>query len=866
MNTRKNHHSTRQRGFVLIEALIALVLISIGLVAVAKLQVLSMSGSGEAKARSEAMALSQKKLEELRNFVIRTQYTTDPMMTDSADLTGTNATFHIAWTIASLGNPEQKLIQMATTWTDRNGGQTLNLDSLIAWDDPGSQGKLQSPPNTNLISPTGDAKRGTGQTVDPSGMTHNGDGSYTDSQTHITYLLDANNHVLLYLKPKGAVEQFFTTISGRIYFDQGETVPPSANVRVRLSSEGECVYDSSTSTVNDNGVVAGGSNGFKFFNYTCYVGPGWYGNVGVIVDDSVSGPAGDPTICVGDPTYNGGNSDNTLVSPNSTPSGTRTYRGFRGSPGAYMSTGMGSSTHYGTTAGLSGSTAYSGQIAGLPVPSGYHPFYSTINNNDANNYFDQNFLVTHINGQLTDQKCATKMSGGAFTRNAGKYFCIDPDDEATPSHLCPAIWPNLENQVGSGNGVILTVVPAGTGTGTVTSAPSGINCGSVCLASFTSGASVTLSASPIGGSTFAGWSGGGCSGTGSCVVTMSAATSVTATFTAAVTNYTLTVAASGSGAVNSTPSGISNCSATSGTCSAPYASGTQVTLSAAPGNGWSFTGWSGGGCTGTGTCTVTLVADTSVTATFAAAPAYSVTVTLGGAGTGLVTSSIGGISCNPACTSTALALNDSVTLTATPSGGSSFSGWSGSGCSGTGTCTVSVAGPMSVTATFAPPVTMYALTVSKAGAGSGTVTGSPGAISCGGNCSASYASGTTVTLTAAATSGGFTGWTGACSGTSTTCTVTMDAAKSVIATFGSCNTPIAGSAFDKNGTVTVSPSAAGSCAMQGGNSAGYNCTITAASGTGLTLTNARTTGQTYSYTRQTVANCSSQAINFPTGP
>jgi len=46
--------------------------------------------------------------------VIRTQYTTDPMMTDSADLTGTNATFHIAWTIASLGNPEQKLIQMGS--------------------------------------------------------------------------------------------------------------------------------------------------------------------------------------------------------------------------------------------------------------------------------------------------------------------------------------------------------------------------------------------------------------------------------------------------------------------------------------------------------------------------------------------------------------------------------------------------------------------------------------------------------------------------------------------------------------------------------------------------------------------------------
>jgi hypothetical protein len=76
----------------------------------------------------------------------------------------------------------------------------------------------------------------------------------------------------------------------------------------------------------------------------------------------------------------------------------------------------------------------------------------------------------------------------------------------------------------------LTVTPAGTGTGTVTSSPAGINCGSTCSASFAQGAVVTLTASPAAGSSFAGWSGGGCSGTGTCMVTVSQATSVTATF------------------------------------------------------------------------------------------------------------------------------------------------------------------------------------------------------------------------------------------------------------------------------------------------------------------------------------------------
>jgi secreted trypsin-like serine protease len=75
----------------------------------------------------------------------------------------------------------------------------------------------------------------------------------------------------------------------------------------------------------------------------------------------------------------------------------------------------------------------------------------------------------------------------------------------------------------------LTVGKSGAGSGTVTSSPSGIACGSTCAAAFTSGTSVTLSAAPASGSTFAGWS-GACSGTGACTVTMDQARTVTAAF------------------------------------------------------------------------------------------------------------------------------------------------------------------------------------------------------------------------------------------------------------------------------------------------------------------------------------------------
>lgn len=160
----------------------------------------------------------------------------------------------------------------------------------------------------------------------------------------------------------------------------------------------------------------------------------------------------------------------------------------------------------------------------------------------------------------------------------------------------------------------LTVVLAGTGSGSITSSPAGINCAPACLGEFGGNTSVTLTAAPGVGATFGGWSGGGCSGIGTCVVTVVAATSVAATFNPPGAQYSLVVtkAGAGTGTVTSSVGGI-NCGAT---CSAVYNSGTAVTLTAAAAAGSTFTGWSGSRCTGTGTCVVTVVAANNVTATF----------------------------------------------------------------------------------------------------------------------------------------------------------------------------------------------------------------------------------------------------------
>jgi hypothetical protein len=163
-------------------------------------------------------------------------------------------------------------------------------------------------------------------------------------------------------------------------------------------------------------------------------------------------------------------------------------------------------------------------------------------------------------------------------------------------------------------------------------------------------------------------------------------------------NYTLMVSVAGSGTVTSSPTGI-NCSSGSGACATNFFSGISVTLTATPASGFTFAGWSGGGCSGTGTCVVTLNAATTVTATFnSVTSTYTLTVTDAGKGTGTVTSSPAGISCGSTC-SASYSPGTSITLTAVPVSGSSFAGWSGA-CSGTGACSLSMNANQNVIATF----------------------------------------------------------------------------------------------------------------------------------------------------------------------
>ena len=335
----------------------------------------------------------------------------------------------------------------------------------------------------------------------------------------------------------------------------------------------------------------------------------------------------------------------------------------------------------------------------------------------------------------------------------------------------------------------LTVNKSGNGSGTVTSSPAGISCGSTCGASFAQGTLVTLTATPSSGSTFVGWS-GACTGTGTtCQVTMSEAKTVTATFSFL---YPLEVYlfGSGSGTITSNPAGI-NCS--SSYCEAYFKDGTVVTLTATPSTGSTFDGWTGA-CTGTGTiCQVTMTQARNVSATFSIASAtnFYLDVYKSGNGSGTINSNPAGINCGSSCNAS-FTDGTFVTLTAIPDSGSNFSGWTGCDLATGNQCQVTMNQARSVTASFTlSSPSNYLLSVMKSGAGSGVVSSNPVGINCGATCAASYTAGTFVNLTATPDPGSnFSGWSGCDLATGNQCQVTMNQARSVTATFTTSSSQI----------------------------------------------------------------------------
>jgi hypothetical protein len=132
---------------------------------------------------------------------------------------------------------------------------------------------------------------------------------------------------------------------------------------------------------------------------------------------------------------------------------------------------------------------------------------------DSGYIFIDTMNVRYVNGALGLALLKQEIDGKTKTASGNGYI-----DYAGSGTLPPS--------------VTMQLVVASTGPGTLTSTPAGITCGTDCSESYASGTKVTLTAKPTTGATFSGWS-GACSGTAAtCTVTMDAAKTVKAGFTA----------------------------------------------------------------------------------------------------------------------------------------------------------------------------------------------------------------------------------------------------------------------------------------------------------------------------------------------
>ena len=290
----------------------------------------------------------------------------------------------------------------------------------------------------------------------------------------------------------------------------------------------------------------------------------------------------------------------------------------------------------------------------------------------------------------------------------------------------------------------LSVTKSGTGSGTVTSNPSGISCGSDCSESYPANTTVTLTATPDTGSIFGGWS-DDCSSCGqsfTCTITMDSAKACTAVFEVPpMYNLNITKIGTGSGTVYSQDGRI-NCG---NDCTDQYQYGSWVVLTAQPDAGSVLSSW-GGDCSYCDTntlCSIWINSDTNCTAQFdTLTQTHNLTVTKSGTGSGTVNAT----GCNLSWagnTGTCTADHGtSITLSATANTGSVFTGWSNgtgsaSSCTGTGNCTFTITEDSSVTATFT--LNQYTITTSANPSAGGSVTCNPNPVE--------YGSSSTCTIT-----------------------------------------------------------------------------------------------------------------------
>ena len=309
-----------QSGFSLTEALVAFAVVTGGLLAVASFQAGLFSNSAYNKARTEALSLAQEKIEEFKHYAFADE---DNYIDDNADgvmdadgayqeaaIAGNNADFVRSWDLSTTA--EGKRVNVTVSWVDAsNETQSVSLASSLSYLSPRSGAdQLVELTEPLISSPTGRADLGEGTlddyaSEDLTAMGSPGaDGLSTYRYKDDLFLVDPNRKVVLRLRDACSsttgVCTDFVRISGTVFLDVANMSGGSVtaeDIIIIASDTAYCQRWSDSGSMATPSTTANGD--YAYFNYTCYFGGGWFGNIGFLTSKGLSL---NDKVCQGDPT------------------------------------------------------------------------------------------------------------------------------------------------------------------------------------------------------------------------------------------------------------------------------------------------------------------------------------------------------------------------------------------------------------------------------------------------------------------------------------------------------------------------------------------------------------------------------------
>lgn len=458
----------KQTGSILIEALVALVVVSVGTFGVMKLNTVLLSGTGLSKTRAEALQIAQNRMETIRNFSVEAGCpAVDTGSTETAAVTGVNATYKVGRTISSVLT-ERVNVEIYVGWDgaadphNSAADKRIVLSSEVACVGTGTSGMVGGNANAQnagkLKSPTGAARvGGRDNPTCPEGSCtttiNNTNGIPDNTKVYKTgdlvELVDTVTNKVLLTVEDGTD---FSTISGRVYIETNNGNPivdpdgtvtndgtasstADDNVFVLSSDASYCarIFPTDAASIIPSD-ASGNAIKYRYFDYNCYVGAGWWGNVGIARLDN---PNTNNRICLGDPASSL-NNETSIWSRKDQLSISRGYRGYK----KINANGSNDPTNF-ETMGI-------GYKPTNLAPDGVTWVYVADHIGVSAKH---DFLVTIINGQQTCESSGKmELVSGQFTGNQGRFFCMSgqcPDLIATPNTPTTIIHGTITKETGA---------------------------------------------------------------------------------------------------------------------------------------------------------------------------------------------------------------------------------------------------------------------------------------------------------------------------------------------------------------------------------------------------------------------------------